>query len=364
MTLARLLLFTVAIASTPLPAGQSILPEPEGNAAPIYVCPPCPHVKDLFRAERHDEPGTCPICGMARVELPVAADASLALLEGSGAFALKVGPGASREVSVFYYRPKRLAERSPVLIVLPGAGRNAWDYRDHWIDAADAHGVLVLSLHYPETDYPEFWSYNLAGMISDVEIDAAARTMARYRINADSRTWLFDDIDAVFGHVVRVTGLKTPGYDLFGHSAGGQFLHRFALFARETSLVNRIVAANAGWYTTTDRVERFPYGLADAPITDRQLAAGFKRRLVVLLGGNDDENETRGELVRNEQTDRQGLHRIARGRHFFSLASADAGKLDMKFHWTLRIVPDVGHDAKAMSRAAASVLYGDADPSP
>jgi pimeloyl-ACP methyl ester carboxylesterase len=356
--LALLALFALLAHATLAPASErTVLPIPDRTEPAVYVCPPCPHVDDLFHAERHHEPGTCPTCGMQRVELPVMAEQSPVLHPGSGAFAMKVGVVDSRRVSVFYYRPRDLAEDSPVLIVLPGAGRNAWDYRDHWIEAADAHRVLVLSLHYPEKEYPEFWSYNLAGMIADVEIDRKARALSGYRIVEDRDAWLFDDVEAVFAEVVQGTGLKTARYDLFGHSAGGQFLHRFALFARGNTRADRIVAANSGWYTVPDDRERFPYGLADAPITNEMLAAAFERRLVVMLGGDDDETENRGELVRNEQADRQGLHRLARGRYFHARASAKARKLGAPFNWSLHVVPNIGHDAKAISAAAATFLY-------
>jgi poly(3-hydroxybutyrate) depolymerase len=276
---------------------------------------------------------------------------------GAGTFTLRVGADESRDVEVYYYRPRDLTEQSPVLIVLPGAGRNAWDYRQHWIDASEQFGVLVLSLHYPESRYPRFWNYNLAGMIADVAIEPSGKAM-NYRIVTDRRQWLFDDIDRIFESAVRATGLKTKRYDLFGHSAGGQFLHRFALFADRDTKADRILAANSGWYTVPDSHERFPYGLAEAPMTDEQLSVAFARHLVVFLGGSDDENETRGDLVRNAQTDRQGTHRLARGKYFYARAGRMAARMNTRFNWTLVVEPGVGHDPKRMAGAAARYLYG------
>lgn len=325
-----------------------------------YVCPPCGHVDDLLEAQRHDSPGTCPECGMGLVELPLAAGASRPVLHpGSGAFTMQVGAEPAREFAVYYYRPRTLRDDAPVLIVLPGAGRNAWDYRDHWVDAAECFGVLVLSPHYAETRYPRFWNYNLAGMITDVAINQDATAMTGYRIVTDRQQWLFDDMERIFDHAVRATDITTPHYDLFGHSAGGQFLHRYALFADAGSRAGRIVAANSGWYTVPEADARFPYGLADAPITESQLAAAFARQLVVFLGGSDDASETRGSLVRSTETDRQGSHRLARGRYFHREAAATAAGMDAAFHWRLVVVPGVGHDAKRMSAAAARHLYGE-----
>ena len=337
---------------------------PGDKAGREYVCPPCPHVDKLSTSEVHAKPGTCAVCGMTLVERPALAEPSPSIHEGAGAFQLRVGTHGSRTVDVFYYRPSGLTADSPVLIVLPGAGRNAWNYRDHWKDAADRHGVLVLALHYPEGEYEGFWNYNIASMITDVVIDRAARALSDYRIVTDRERWLFDDVDHVFNAAARGAGLGTEQYDLFGHSAGGQFLHRFAMFASERARANRILASNSGWYTVPVPGERFPFGLDDLPVTESQLRAAFARKLVVFLGGSDDENETRGDLVRSAQTDRQGLHRLARGKHFFETSDKVAAAIPAQFNWTLVVVPGIGHDPKGMSMAAAQYLYGDAPGKP
>lgn len=343
----------------PLPSAASLLLAPNGDGPSTHVCPPCPHVADLGHTQQHDGPGTCPICGMKLVERPSPLDAAHPVLRaGAGAFSMPVGLDGSREVAVYYYRPRNLHEHSPVLIVLPGAGRNAWDYRDHWVAVAERSGVLVLSPHYPESRYPRFWNYNLAGMIADVAIDPEAKAVAGYRIVTDRQRWLFDDIDRIFDRAMAATGLQTRRYDVFGHSAGGQFLHRLALFADEDSRVDRILASNSGWYTVPDADARFPYGLAEAPIQNPQLVRAFARRLVVFLGGSDDANEKRGDLVRSPETDRQGVHRLARGKHFHAHASRTAARMGVAFNWTLVVVPGVGHDARGMAEAAAKYLYG------
>jgi pimeloyl-ACP methyl ester carboxylesterase len=301
---------------------------------------------------------------MTLVERPMLAGQWPAIHEGPGTFQLRVGPGRSRAVDVFYYRPRALTADSPVIIVLPGAGRNAWNYRDHWIEAADQHGVLVLALHYPESDYPGFWNYNIAGMITDVVIDRSARALSNYRIHTDREQWLFDDLDRVFDSAVRGVGLRTDRYDLFGHSAGGQFLHRFAMFAPEQARADRILASNSGWYTVPDAAERFPFGLDELTITESQLRFAFSRKLVVFLGGTDDENETRGDLARSPQTDRQGHHRLARGKYFYEKSSKVAAAMSARFNWTLLVVPGIGHDRRGMSLAAAQYLYGDTSGQP
>ena len=83
----------------------------------------------------------------------------------------------------------------------------------------------------------------------------------------------------------------------------------------------------------------------------------FASNLVVFLGELDDENETRGDLVRTPEVDVQGISRIARGRHFYAMAEKTAQALGIELNWKLEVVPGVGHDLQQMSDAAAEYLY-------
>lgn len=68
---------------------------------------------------------------------------------------------------------------------------------------------------------------------------------------------------------------------MFGHSAGGQILHRTALF-RPRLKARRIVAANAGFYTFSDRSEAVPPGLAGTGVGEVQLRRALDVELPVL----------------------------------------------------------------------------------
>lgn len=280
--------------------------------------------------------------------------ADIHIEDGSGSFTLAGSAGREdKTIEVFFHKPRSFTARSPVLIVVPGAGRNGWTYRDAWVNAAEEHGVLILSPSYSEDHYPEFWSYNLAGMIADVDL---TKTPVSFRIVRDPRAWIFDDFDRLFLEVKEHLALEASTYDLFGHSAGGQLLHRLALF-HPGSLVNRVLAANSGWYTVPTFDDEFPYGLANSALTPAAIEASFAEKLVVFLGERDDENEVRGDLVRTPEVDVQGISRIARGRYFHDRAVQTAKELGVELEWELEIVPDVGHDMQRMSAAAAAYLY-------
>ena len=63
--------------------------------------------------------------------------AEININEGTGYFNLLGGIGHEHDtIKVFYNKPKNFTKDSKVLIVIPGAGRNADDYRDSWIEAS------------------------------------------------------------------------------------------------------------------------------------------------------------------------------------------------------------------------------------
>jgi pimeloyl-ACP methyl ester carboxylesterase len=276
---------------------------------------------------------------------------------GSGSFRFAGGTGREEKtLTIFYHRPAAFTRRSQVLIVVPGAGRNAGDYRDAWVDASEEHGVLILSPSYSEEHYPEFWSYNLAGMITDVRINQGAAPTITFNLVSDPADWIFDDFDRIFREVKERLALEASTYDLFGHSAGGQVIHRLALFHTD-SMADRMLAANSGWYTVPTFDDQFPYGLANGASTREQVTEAFAENLVVFLGELDDENETRGDLVRTPEVDVQGISRIERGNYFYNKAVETAEELGAEFNWKLEVVPNVGHDSRRMSEAAAEYLY-------
>ncbi len=275
--------------------------------------------------------------------------------KGAGEFKVEGGFIKTDSVTIHYYRPHNFKNTSPVIFVLPGGGRNGDDYRDSWIKKAEDYGVLVLSPEYNEKNYPEFWNYNLAGMYKDVVINKERTAVESYRISDNPDEWIFNDFDRVFEMVKNELDLRTDTYDMFGHSAGGQILHRFAIF-HPNNKANRILAANSGWYTLATDSEDFPYGLKNTVQTSKYV--NFNSNLILFLGEKDDANEKRGSLRRSPEADEQGLHRLARGNYFFNTSRETAVKLKKSFNWEIEIINGIGHDYRKMGEAAADYLYG------
>ncbi len=120
--------------------------------------------------------------------------------------------------------------------------------------------------------------------------------------------------------------------------------------------LNGIISANAGWYTTTDFDESFPYGLKDSPITLERLKKKFELPLVILLG-EDDNDPNHSSLRKTEEAMRQGKHRFERGHYFFNTAQAMADSLGVEFNWILDTVPGVGHSNTGMAPKAAKIFF-------
>lgn len=178
--------------------------------------------------------------------------------------------------------------------------------------------------------------------------------MTSFKITRNPAEWIFDDFDRIFDLVKEELQLKRNSYDMFGHSAGGQVLHRLALFNPKNK-ANRILASNSGWYTLPTDKDEFPYGLKNSSISLGKI--DFSKKLVVFLGEMDNANETRGDLRHTPEMDKQGLHRLDRGKYFYLKAKTMANELRSEFSWKLEIIPNIGHDYKGMSKFAADYLY-------
>lgn len=294
---------------------------------------------------------------------------SVQINPGSGSFSIAGGPGhRTATITVHYHKPDSFEGGSPVLLVISGSGRDSDEYRDAWIRASERHGILILAPGYPADQY-NFGDYHMGGLVEETNATAIAHyidhshqvrideSRAFFRVNADTDEFLFNDFDRIFQLAVDALGSSQEGYDIYGHSAGGQILHRMVLLQPETR-ARRIVAANSGFYTLPTFDIDVPFGLKTAPVDSDDLRGSFGRKVIVLLGENDNHPESGGIFLRSSSADRQGFGRLQRGRHFFQTARTMASDMQADFNWRLETVAGVGHDHAGMSRAAARLLYG------
>ena len=317
-----------------------------------FVCTPCDLPCDELS---FDKPGICPHCKMKLIhksdifpELYLTLN-NVDLNEISGKFLIEGGKTKNQPILIHYHKPRTISPNTKAIIVLPGAGRNGRDYMESWMEHSEKYDLLVIVPTYLENHYPEFWSYNLAGMISDVNLNDES-----FSINNNPQDWIFRDFDRIYKLIQSKLSLNSEKYDMFGHSAGGQILHRLAIFNSKNN-ADRIVAANSGWYSIPTNSENFPYGLNNIKIAEENL--DFSSNLIVLLGELDNEHETRGHLRHSPEVDKQGMHRLSRGKYFFEQSMHVAKNYDKQFNWKLKIAPNIGHDYIEIGKKAAEYLY-------
>ncbi len=338
-----------------------------------YVCTPCDLSCDEFS---FSEPGMCPHCDMALVKKSDLKNKKELVLneiniqEGSGAFLIEGGKGkVDKPIKVYYHKPKKFNADSKVLMVIPGAGRNGNSYRDAWIEESEKYGVLILSPMYIEENY-HFEDYHLCGLMGNLNLKNSITRIENtnmvkldegnftFTINPNKDEWIFNDFDRIFDLAVNELQSNQTEYDAFGHSAGGQILHRLAVCAK-SSKVNRILASNSGFYTLPDFDTELPFGIKNTSISKKDLKTSFKRNLVLFTGELDNENEAGGTLLRSNSADLQGLHRLDRAKYFYETSKLIAKEMQFDFNWKLEIISNVGHNHRKIGEAAAIYLYSE-----
>jgi hypothetical protein len=170
------------------------------------------------------------------------------------------------------------------------------------------------------------------------------------------RQWSFSAIEPMFDDARERFGMRTARYGLYGHSAGAQFVHRYAWFVPRARLAS-VVAANAGWYMMPDFNVAFPYGLGGSNISPESLARTLNLPLTVLLGESDNDPE-HPSLRRTPEALAQGPHRLARGQRFFDTARDYAEQRHTGFGWRRVTVTGAGHQNELMAPAAVPYLLG------
>ena len=239
-------------------------------------------------------------------------------------------------------RPRAFSPRIPVLLVFHGDLRNGADFRDFWLPLVDEAQLLAITLEFSATAYPGPEWYNLGN-----RLDADGREKPRDQ-------WTYGVPGRLF------TALCTQGvtarrrYGVFGHSSGGQFVHRMiSLGFRGT--VAAAATANAGTYAMPDLQVAFPFGLGGTHLDEMALLTLLAFRLTILAGTADVDTAS-PHFPNDAAAMRQGPTRFARAHAYIDAARDAAKRYGVACAWTILDVTDVGHDAKQMSAAAAPVL--------
>jgi pimeloyl-ACP methyl ester carboxylesterase len=251
-----------------------------------------------------------------------------------------------RALSLECYRAENHTQETPVVIAQHGQSRNGREYCDAWIPVADEAGLLVVAITFPKESWPDALTYN-NGHVRDA--DGAVRSRERWSQAIPGR---------VFG-LLREAGVTArDSVHLWGHSAGGQFVHRL-LATQPHGIFAAVGAANSGWYTLPTLDIPYPDGLGGIGLTSDHIAKLLAYPLV-LFGGDRDIDSAAENLPNHATARAQGPHRFARAHFFLARGQEAAAELGIACNWRLVVVPGVGHEGMRMSAFAAHHWFGSA----
>lgn len=263
------------------------------------------------------------------------------LAPGQGRFEFK---REGKTIPVWYYLPADAKPDTPVLVVMHGVNRDADRYRNEWTPHAQKYGFILVAPEFSKTEFPGDDGYNFGGTV-----DGQGHALPQEK-------WAFSFIEPIFDAVKAATGNRSAKYNLYGHSAGAQFVHRYLYFVPDARVAN-VVAANAGWWTLPDETVGFPYGLRGSVVTSAALKTMLQRPLVVLLGTADTDPNA-ANLRQTPEARAQGPFRLARGNYFFSYGQRQAAAMGVPLGWTLATAPGIGHSDAGMAAFAVEWLFG------
>ena len=228
-------------------------------------------------------------------------------------------------------------------MVVPGASRDTQRFHASWLSFAKEDTFAVVTIGANKKYFPDEYSYNAGNVITPRGKPV------------ESNLWLFTAIEKVFQSVKNRYGFEANKFYLFGHSAGGGFVHRYMLFMPDAP-VEKAVSANPAFVTLPDKSENYPFGLKNISINSAMMRRWLESDLGIFLGANDLGPRTQ-PLSNGPKARKQGPNCLSRGKKLFREAKRDAKNRNVEFGWTLKIVPRVGHNNKLIAPHARDFLF-------
>lgn len=250
---------------------------------------------------------------------------------------------AGDPIDVIVYIPGGAHKNTDILMVVPGASRDTQRFHASWLSFAKEDTFVVVTIGAKKNHFPDEYSYNAGNVV-----DSLGNLV-------DNKKWLFSAIEKIFITVKKQYAFQTEKFHLFGHSAGGGFVHRYMLFVPDAPVV-KAVAANPAFVTLPDRTVGYPFGIKNVPINRTMVNQWLENKLAIFLGA-DDTGPRAKPLSNGPRARAQGPNCLSRGKRLFRQAKKEARARGVNFGWSLSVVPGVGHDNRLIAPHARRFLF-------
>lgn len=252
-----------------------------------------------------------------------------------------------KSIKVWTYKPVSWKDQDKIVFVMHGGGRNADDYLDAWVELAENNNLLVIA--------PEFENKFSKYTTNDYQ---EGNLFTFFGTRNPESEWAYTVVENIFDHIKTVNDITNSHYDIFGHSAGGQFVHRMIMIMPE-SRIKTAIAANSGFYNFPDENLIFPYGFKKTDIKlNTEIQTAYQKRLIILLGELDNDPSL-GTFRTTDLAMQQGAHRLERGTNFFNANKKLSEQNEWSFNWAIDTVKNVGHDYRKMSESSIQWITND-----
>jgi hypothetical protein len=244
-------------------------------------------------------------------------------------------------IPVWIVLPTGYSSSSKFIMAMCGINRDASGIASYWVSFANTNNYVIVAPEFNSTNWSSD-AYILGNMFTGSDGTGT--------LNAKTR-WSFNIVEQMHKELYVNCGLSDSTYEMWGHSAGAQFVHRLAFFLPD-NLITRYIAGNAGWYTCPDLTVTFPWGAYNTQLNLAQsdLVTYTNRKLVIMRGTADTVRDA--ALNTDAQSDAQGLNRYTRAAYFYN-----SGKtVNSSLSWKMVDVQGVGHDDQKMAVAGGKYI--------
>jgi pimeloyl-ACP methyl ester carboxylesterase len=231
--------------------------------------------------------------------------------------------GCIPRLGYYLYVPASCGEGAPLMVAIHGISCNAKSQVRQFAALAERYGVILAAPRFTAAQFPAYQRLGVRRGAVCSRPDQA--------------------LHALVEEVGMLTGARTDRLFLFGHSGGGQFVHRYAMAYPQK--VQAVTMGAPGWYTFPDDRRRFPRGVAtaNAPQVGELCPEQFLQvPMAVFVGARDIYRDEALNTARCIDT-QQGRNRLERGHRWIRAMRAAAGSRGYGTRFQFQQLEGCGH---------------------